>query len=53
MSNNNMASRITIVENILNANDQIASQNRQILNKNQVYSLKFYGIAWRRKNIFN
>lgn len=36
-----MANRITIIENILNANDQIAAQNRQILNQYQVYSLNF------------
>jgi hydrogenase nickel incorporation protein HypB len=34
-----MANRITIVENILNANDQLAEQNRQLLNQHHVYSL--------------
>jgi hydrogenase nickel incorporation protein HypB len=36
-----MPNRISVVENILNANDQIAAQNRQILNKHRVFSLNF------------
>lgn len=36
-----MAQRITIVENIFNANDQIAAQNRLLLNRNSVFSLNF------------
>jgi hydrogenase nickel incorporation protein HypB len=34
-----MTQRITIVENILNANDQIAAQNREVLNQARVYSI--------------
>jgi len=36
-----MTQRISIVENILNANDQIAAQNRILLNKHSVFSLNF------------
>jgi len=36
-----MTQRISIVENILNANDQIAAQNRILLNKHNVFSLNF------------
>ena len=34
-----MTQRISIVENILNANDQIASQNRALLDQDQVFSI--------------
>lgn len=34
-----MAQRISVIENILNANDQIASQNRLLLSQNRVFSL--------------
>lgn len=36
-----MTQRISVVENILNANDQIAGQNRLLLNRNGVFSLNF------------
>ena len=34
-----MAQKISVVENILNANDQLASQNRALLNQNRVFSI--------------
>jgi len=36
-----MTQRISVVENILNANDQLAEQNRLLLNRNGVFSLNF------------
>lgn len=36
-----MKNRVSVVENILNANDQIAAQNRKILNEHNVFSLNF------------
>ena len=34
-----MTQKISVVENILNANDQLASQNRALLNQNRVFSI--------------
>jgi hydrogenase nickel incorporation protein HypB len=34
-----MTQKISVVENILNANDQIASQNRVLLNKARLFSI--------------
>jgi len=34
-----MSQKISVVENILNANDQIASQNRELLNKARLFSI--------------
>ena len=36
-----MVQRLSVVENILNANDQIASQNRNLLDQKGIYSLNF------------
>jgi hydrogenase nickel incorporation protein HypB len=39
MSSKFMTQKISVVENILNANDQIASQNRVLLNKARLFSI--------------
>jgi hydrogenase nickel incorporation protein HypB len=36
-----MPQRVSIIENILNANDQIASQNRALLEQHRLFSLNF------------
>jgi hydrogenase nickel incorporation protein HypB len=39
MSSKFMSQKISVVENILNANDQLASQNRALLNQDRVFSI--------------
>ena len=42
--------KVTILENILSANDQLAERNRFLLDKYNIYSHQYHGLAWCRKD---